>query len=302
MHLDMTVHAVAPQQGLASRWQRLARQSGSAQTRRGMKLRHMTLLTQKWRALGQQVPMHRTVRLVAKAAILADWLVLPQERPALFGVTAKAGIVGGESEQIGRARTPMGIVAIGAAELTFADRMGKRPMQFDLLAAVTTQAGLALKSFNPHRIDTLMRGMAITAGQLCRIVMSSRPVHQVRLGVTGAADLILLVNAGSMFTIKNHIGGGTSDRRRQLGVSDARSVTACAADFGKPVARIGKNRMRRLHQQRYGIIRITMAAQAVGRRFRQWLTSHDCGGDSHQHQKKRRHPTRWHQSANLPIR
>ena len=229
-----------------------------------MKLRHMALLTQKRRALGQQIPMDRTVRFVAKAAILANRLVFPQERPALFGVTAKARVIGGERVQIGRSWTPMRIVAIRAGKLSLSDRMTEGSMQFDLLAAVTVQTGLVLKPFNPHRIDRLMRDMAIAAGQFGRLVMASRPVHQVRFGMAGAADLVLLVNAGGLFAIEHNIGGGPSDRRWQLGVSNAWSVTACATVFRKAVARISKNCMRGLQYQHGRIIRSVMAAQAVG--------------------------------------
>ena len=53
----------------------------------------MALIAQPWSAGFQQRRNVRAVGLVAIRAILGNTLMLPKERPALLGVTGKAGLV-----------------------------------------------------------------------------------------------------------------------------------------------------------------------------------------------------------------
>ena len=79
-----------------------------------MKLAHVALLAQKWRALSQQVAVNRTMRLVTMGAVFSHRLVFPQEGSAFFGVAVVAAFIDGHGMQVGRTGSTVGIVAVTA--------------------------------------------------------------------------------------------------------------------------------------------------------------------------------------------
>ena len=59
----------------------------------------MAALTEKRRPLHEHARLVRAVRRVTDRAVLGRRCMLPEERPALFGMTLEAGIVDRESRQ-----------------------------------------------------------------------------------------------------------------------------------------------------------------------------------------------------------
>src|SRR5208282_3018766 len=81
--LRMTIDAGITHQELARH--AAARQSLRRHRRRGVPLPFMTLLAEERWADLEERRLHRAVRLVAVIAVLAHWLMLPEERPAVLG-------------------------------------------------------------------------------------------------------------------------------------------------------------------------------------------------------------------------
>src|ERR1035437_6052397 len=70
----------------------------------------------------QQLLLVASVRFVAVGAVLDDWRVLVQERPALLGVAGEARFVHGTRDEKFLVRRPMRVVTAAALELPVHDR------------------------------------------------------------------------------------------------------------------------------------------------------------------------------------
>src|SRR5258706_2128464 len=104
--------------------------------------RRVTLLTQERKRSDEQLLVIRAVRLVAVEAALRHGRVLPDEGPALLGVTAGAQlvhVVGLQQRLRGRA---VRVVTVGAADLPLEQRHVRALREVGALLRVTGEAGL----------------------------------------------------------------------------------------------------------------------------------------------------------------
>jgi len=111
---------------------------------RSVVVRGMTLQAERRLAHGEQVLVRRAVGGVALETALVDRSVLEGERPLIFGVAAETKFVGVGQFQIVARAAAMGIVAIDAGHLAFADRVVVRKVGLGILLLVTPQAVLIL--------------------------------------------------------------------------------------------------------------------------------------------------------------
>ena len=147
--LGVAVEACLEQQLLGSARRRNPRAAIESARMEGLRV---ALLAEPWRTGLEQSGLHRTMRIVAVAAVFADRRVLPQERSAFVGVAGIAGLVDGVlDQQLGPARS-MRIVAIRADHLCLHNRMMRGHVRLGSLLLVASEADEGLGGLRAHLI------------------------------------------------------------------------------------------------------------------------------------------------------
>src|SRR4249919_1404750 len=139
--LGMTVQAGATEQ--EGRRISIGQSRAGAGDARVASLR-VALLAEQWGPLDEQRRVDGAMRRVAIGAILGDRRVLPQDRTALLGVTAVAGLVQRGLDQQFRCHRAMNFVAGAALHLREAHRMHRGLVELGALHLVTGVAHLRL--------------------------------------------------------------------------------------------------------------------------------------------------------------
>ena len=109
----------------------------------------VTCLAQKRRPQFKQRRLRRAVRIVTVGAVLGDRLMFPEKRPAIFGVTGRAGFIDGVFNQLRRGRRTVRRVARGAGHRAFAQRMMRRLQKIAVLRLMTGGCRLRPGSLSP---------------------------------------------------------------------------------------------------------------------------------------------------------
>ena len=101
----------------------------------------------------QHVLVDAAVRDMAIEAVRCHRRVHPEERPALFGVTAVADLIDHRRPQLLPIRTAVRIVAVGAGHRALAQRHVRRQIDFHLFVEMAAQANLRFGARDHERID-----------------------------------------------------------------------------------------------------------------------------------------------------
>src|SRR5262245_31918368 len=102
----------------------------------------VALLTKVGTRPYEQLVVVRTMRLVTVDTTLANGRVLPEERPALFGVAGVADVVDGIGLQQRSRRRAVRVVAVDARHLALGQRHVRALAELCTLLLVTLVAGL----------------------------------------------------------------------------------------------------------------------------------------------------------------
>ena len=175
-----------------------------------MALCFVALLTQKGSSRLQKGRLSRAVGLVAVAAIFRDRLMFPEERPTVFGVETRAGLVDRAfDETCGRSRA-MRRMARCASHLAFMQRVMRRPYQAQMLCLVTRPTDFRLRGDPAYGVLGGMQLMAIGAGDLVRRVYAGSPVVRSITLVTAEAHRVLPDGWGMRLSPEIHDAGRLS--------------------------------------------------------------------------------------------
>ena len=112
---------------------------------------------------------------VAQGAVLGDRRVLPEQRAALFGMAAVAGLVDGRLVQHRHGRRAVRAVAVAAAHQAEAHRMRRRLVEVGALLRVAGHADLGLGRLGEHRVVAGVQLVAVGAGELVAVVRADMP-------------------------------------------------------------------------------------------------------------------------------
>ena len=173
MHLGVTIDAAAGKQKCARHptRQALRRVHGGRMTSA-----LMTRLTEKGRAHLEKRRLGGTMGIVTVGAVLDDRLVLPQERPAVFGVTGGAGFGDGVLDEQRRRRRAVRRMAGGAGHLSFTQRMMRWLEEIGVLRLVTGGTDLDLGGRGQHRIFGRVQRVTARARHVARGVRTRGPI------------------------------------------------------------------------------------------------------------------------------
>ena len=142
----------------------------------------------------QQRRLVGAVRQVANAAILAGGRVFPKKGALLFRVASETGLVGRLLAQ--QAVAAMGVVAIPADQLMFAQRMGGQFEQVGAHFPVTVEAAASLPGLGAYRINAIVNAVAIGARDITLLVGAAGPTGAPIVFVTSEAEVVLQVSRG----------------------------------------------------------------------------------------------------------
>ena len=172
VHLAVTVQAVLAQDVLVGG---AARYAAAVISLARVEVGRVTLLAQEGAAGGQQAGLHRTVRVVAVAAILDDRLVFPQVGPALLLVALVAVVVQGGRGQHRFGAGAVGVVAIVTAGAALGDGVARGQFQFCAHAAVAIQALGLRRAGIQRQVIGLVGIVAVGAGKVFLLVGTTGP-------------------------------------------------------------------------------------------------------------------------------
>jgi hypothetical protein len=139
----------------------------------------MAFLAQVWRASFQQRRFGRTVRCMAVGAIVKHGAMLPQERAAFLGVAGVTGFVDRVLDQQFRTRRTVRIVAIGTDHLARIDRVRGNFVGIRTLLLMAGKTNLGLRSLVAHLVYRRVHLVAVIAGQLVALVLTTIPVGAI---------------------------------------------------------------------------------------------------------------------------
>lgn len=127
-----------------------------AEKRPGMTDRQVVaLLAKVGSCCDQQLVVIGAMHGVAVGAVLTHGGVLPQERPALFGVTGVANDVGAFGFQQGLGGAAVWIMAIHARHFPFWQRHVRALVEFSALLLVTARAGFIHRALGEQAADRI---------------------------------------------------------------------------------------------------------------------------------------------------
>jgi len=157
------------------------------------------------------------MRVMADRAVLADRLVVLDERAALFHMTGVAGFIHAIAfHEFGSDRT-VRVMAISTSHIALWNRMVGRPLELRALFLVAGEANLGLGAFVAHLIVRSVDYMAGGAGHVRKLMRTSFPVRAIRiLAVAGKTGRILycyiagrVVARCPSFCSKQNVGSST---------------------------------------------------------------------------------------------
>src|ERR1051326_6654349 len=163
--------------------------------------RLMALLAQHGLAHLEQVRRGRAVRVVAVGAVFRDRRGgggggaarrRAAGRPAFLHVAAVAGVVDGVAQHHDAPDRAVRVVAVGAGDQSFADRMARGAVDLDALHLVAGEAHFGLSELVAHAVGLGVQLVAGRAGDVVALVRAARPVHALASLVAGLADLVFL--------------------------------------------------------------------------------------------------------------
>jgi len=150
----------------------------------------MAFLTQEGLFLFQQSNIHGSVRVVTQGAIFPNGLMFPQEGAALFGVAVIARVgYPNFFEQLWTGG-PVGIMAIRADNLAFADRVMGILQAIGALLGMAFETDLRLGLLGRHRIGSRVQCMAIRTRHFAVIMLAPLPIHPQPVFMTANAGFI----------------------------------------------------------------------------------------------------------------
>ena len=188
MHLRVTVETGLSQQLLrrADRWDVITTVQGA-----GVVGILMTALAQGRCAQRQQAIYYRAMRIMAIGATIADRLVLPQKRTALFRVATCTGVIDGVADQQMISYGAVGVMTITAHHESFIDRMVRAQLQLRALFLMTAYAHRCLRGFGQYHIIFLMNVMAGDTGKVGELMFAATPVSSQSVLVATQTHLVL---------------------------------------------------------------------------------------------------------------
>jgi hypothetical protein len=192
----------------------------------GVSARGVTRLAEQRGAPRQHRPVNRAVRVVADRAILGHRRMLPDERAALLGVAAVAGLVQRAANQQAVGAGAVRIVAIRARQLSLPHRVGRRLEEVRLDVGVAGIARLGLGALLDDRVLRRMQLVAVGAGDGVDVVRAAGPLLGDVAGVTAEAHLVLLRHRGP------GVRAEIDDRRARLAAGNAAAVRGAGAVAG----------------------------------------------------------------------
>src|ERR1044071_1737341 len=174
--------------------ERVRASAGAGEVREGTAVagRLMALLAQHGLAHLEQVRRGRAVRVVAVGAVFLHRLVGADERPAFLHVAAVAGVVDGVAQHHDAPDRAVRVVAVGAGDQSFADRMARGAVDLDALHLVAGEAHFGLSELVAHAVGRGVQLVTGRAGDVVALVRAARPVHALASLVAGLADLVFL--------------------------------------------------------------------------------------------------------------
>src|SRR5436190_3914462 len=189
VHLRVTVQAVLTEH--------VRRALSAGQPRRGNRCERrmtglgVTTLAEHRATRLEHAGMNRTVGRMTGCAVFGDRRVLPQERPALVGVTRVARVIRGRLCQQRVIRAAMDVVTPGAGHLAGIDRMGKRTMLIHACDLVTRAADFRLRRRLEDGIPIRVTAMTAAACHFVDRMRTRMPTRAEFLLVTGSAHTVL---------------------------------------------------------------------------------------------------------------
>lgn len=127
-------------------------------------------LAEKRRPQFKQRRLRGAMWIVTVGTVLGDRLMLPEKRPAVFGMTGGAGLIDGVFNQLRRGGGTVRRMARGAGHRAFTQRMMRRLQGIAVLSLMTGGADLALGRRRLHGILGRVQLVAAGAGNIaCRM-------------------------------------------------------------------------------------------------------------------------------------
>src|SRR6185503_7630787 len=164
--VGVAVEAGARQRDADAARIRAVRAAGDAGDVAAVAGRLVALLAEERRARLQQVVVHRAVRVVADRAVLLHRLVGAHERAALLRVAGVAGLVDAIAHQQLLAGGAVRVMAVGARDLAFPDRMAHRTVDLRALLLVAGGAHGRLRHAVAHLVVAGVHLVARGAGDV----------------------------------------------------------------------------------------------------------------------------------------
>ena len=133
------------------------------------------------------------MRVMADRTVLLHRLVVADEGSAFFHVAGIAGVVDAIAHHHAWTGRAMRIMAIGAGDLAFSDRMAGRPVDLVPLLLMASEAHFRLRQLVANSV---MGGMHLVTGGAGRILVrmaAARPVDAFAALMAGQAGLALLI-------------------------------------------------------------------------------------------------------------
>lgn len=141
----------------------------------------MAVSAKKRLALLQQGRCCGAMRIMANRTVFGNRLMVMQKWAALLGVAFVASFIDAIfGQQCGTRRT-MGVVAVGAGDLSFGDRMPGRTGQLRPLLLVAGVTNIGLGEFVSHLVLWRMNLMAGVAGYVPRLMNAAIPMRSFRI-------------------------------------------------------------------------------------------------------------------------
>ncbi len=142
---------------------------------------------------------------MAIAAVLYDWLMLPEMRSALFLVALIAIVVDRGGSKHGFGAGAVRVMAVGARGFAFQNGMARGQSKLSLLSRVATGAIVQLSVRGQHGVTGSVAVVAATAGQVFLLVDAAQPKHLGFFLVAGQTGGVTLLRRRVPFGAEAHI-------------------------------------------------------------------------------------------------
>lgn len=192
--------------------------------------------------------------------------MLPQVRPALFGMALLAGIIHGFTREIGRDAVAMQAVAAAAVHLAFHQRMCEcfpRLAALPLMAVVTD---LLLRRRLQYRITRRVTVVTVGASNVVFAVRPTMPGKTLFALVAVQAHAILLGDRRRRICGEDNNGRALLTAPYSASVCAAGSVAGLALQLSMPkrTARVGRHRMLAAEYSEHSRIGLVTGEAGIG--------------------------------------